>query len=253
MKMNFFSVLLVMLTMLSFGKILFLFDRIMINTANIETRVTSIFMLDNAIASPDVKKEDPLVMDDSLIKSIKDAKTEKNNLISSKDSAGHVNSSGKTKTPLVNEGIENILDVGLTGDEIKLLKELSKRREKLDQYEHELSEKESLLNTTEEKLEGKMADLKNMQDKVNGLLKQLDAKSSLRVKSLAKIYENMKPQEAAKIFDELEMPILLEVMHNMKEIKVAPIIAQMNPSRAKEVSLEFTKLSPETQNIFGQP
>ncbi len=250
MKVNFFSVILVMLTMLSFGKVLFLFDRIMINTANIDTKVTSIFMLDSAVASPENSKEDSLITEDSLIQSIKDAKEEKHNLIAGKDSAGQVNSSGKTKTPIANNGTENILDIGLTGDEIKLLKELSKRRDKLDQYERELSEKESLIKSSEEKLESKMTDLKNLQNKVDALLKQLDAKSSLRVKSLAKIYESMKPQEAAKIFDELEMPILLEIMHNMKEIKVAPIIAQMNPSRAKEVSLEFAKLSSETDNIL---
>jgi flagellar motility protein MotE (MotC chaperone) len=59
----------------------------------------------------------------------------------------------------------------------------------------------------------------------------------------------MKSQDAAKIFDELDMPILLEIIRNMKEPKVGPIIAQMNPVKAKEVSLEFAKISDGIESI----
>ena len=51
----------------------------------------------------------------------------------------------------------------------------------------------------------------------------------------------MKPRDAAKIFDELEMPVLLQVVSNMKEIKVAPVIASMNPARARDLSIELAR------------
>jgi flagellar motility protein MotE (MotC chaperone) len=51
----------------------------------------------------------------------------------------------------------------------------------------------------------------------------------------------MKPREAAKIFDELDMSMLVAIVTRMKEVRSAPIIASMNPSKAKELSIELTK------------
>ncbi|MFY7962270.1 MAG: magnesium transporter MgtE N-terminal domain-containing protein, partial [Elsteraceae bacterium] len=44
---------------------------------------------------------------------------------------------------------------------------------------------------------------------------------------------SMKPKEAAQIFDKLEMDVLLGVAQRMKEGKVAPILASMQPEKAK--------------------
>jgi len=51
----------------------------------------------------------------------------------------------------------------------------------------------------------------------------------------------MKPKDAARIFEELDMEVLLEVVERMKERKTAPILAQMNPQRAKTVTLELAQ------------
>ena len=51
----------------------------------------------------------------------------------------------------------------------------------------------------------------------------------------------MKPKDAARIFEELDMEVLLEVIERMKERKTAPILAQMNPQRAKTVTLELAQ------------
>ena len=72
-------------------------------------------------------------------------------------------------------------------------------------------------------------------------MKGYDAQENAKFQSLVKIYENMKPREAAKIFDELDMPMLIQIVTRMKEIRVAPIIAAMNPSKAKELSIELSK------------
>src|SRR3546814_4430099 len=57
-----------------------------------------------------------------------------------------------------------------------------------------------------------------------------------QMQSLVKIYESMKPKDAARIFEELDMEVLLEVVERMKERKTAPILAEMNPERAKTVT-----------------
>ncbi len=45
-----------------------------------------------------------------------------------------------------------------------------------------------------------------------GLLAQYNDKEDSKIRSLVKIYENMKAKDAARIFNEMEMPILLEVI-----------------------------------------
>ena len=51
----------------------------------------------------------------------------------------------------------------------------------------------------------------------------------------------MKPKDAARIFEELDMAVLLDVIERMKERKTAPILAQMNPRRAKAITLELAQ------------
>lgn len=125
--------------------------------------------------------------------------------------------------------------------EVKLLQELSKRREILDKALVDVNVKEQVLKVTEDKINQKLVQLKAMQDKIDDLMKQYNDKERLKIMSLVKIYENMKPKDAAKIFDELDMPVLIQVVSNMKELKAAPVIASMNPTKARDLSTELAK------------
>ena len=59
---------------------------------------------------------------------------------------------------------------------------------------------------------------------------------------MCEIYENMKPKEAARIFEALEMDTLLEVAERMKERKLAPIMAKMHPEKARDMTVELSRL-----------
>jgi flagellar motility protein MotE (MotC chaperone) len=50
---------------------------------------------------------------------------------------------------------------------------------------------------------------------------------------LVHVYETMKPRDAATIFDALDMQVLLGVLDRMAERKAAPILAAMQPDRAR--------------------
>jgi flagellar motility protein MotE (MotC chaperone) len=130
---------------------------------------------------------------------------------------------------------------GYSKEEIKVLQELSNRRQTLDKTEESLNMRENVLKATENKLDQKVSELKSLQNQVSELMKGYDEKENIKYLSLVKIYENMKPREAAKIFDELDMNMLVAIVTRMKEVRVAPIIASMNPSKAKELSIELTK------------
>ena len=56
-----------------------------------------------------------------------------------------------------------------------------------------------------------------------------------------KIYSNMKPKHAARVFDELDLPIAIEVVRRMSANASAPILAAMSTSKAKAITAALAK------------
>lgn len=131
-----------------------------------------------------------------------------------------------------------------TGAELQVLQSLAKRRQELDRRAAEQSTRENVLVAAERRIEEKIAALKKLEVRIKGLLKQHDDESEAQLKSLVKVYETMKPKEAARILEELEMPILIEMTERMREQKMAPILAKMNPAKAKELTVELATRRP---------
>jgi len=129
----------------------------------------------------------------------------------------------------------------MTDEELVLLQSLSQRREELEQRAREIDEREVLLKAAEQRIEQRIGELERLQTSIEGLLVEHDEQTETQMQSLVKIYESMKPKDAARIFEELDMEVLLEVIERMKERKTAPILAQMNPQRAKTVTLELAQ------------
>lgn len=125
--------------------------------------------------------------------------------------------------------------------ELNILQSLAARREKLEKMEEEVHTKENLLEATEVRLGKRIEEIKTLEQNVRTLLAQYEKQEEANIRSLVKIYENMKPKDAARIFDELEMPVLLMVADSMSERKAAPILAKMDPMKAKELTVELSE------------
>lgn len=130
----------------------------------------------------------------------------------------------------------------LTQTEIDLLQQLAERRDILDNREGEINQRFGMLKAAESRIDKKVAELKLFQDTISKLIKTYDAQQDAKMGSLVKIYEAMKPKDAALIFQELDMETLLLVAERMKERKLAPIMAKMNPARATEITVELSRL-----------
>ena len=120
--------------------------------------------------------------------------------------------------------------------EIEVLQKLSDRRAALDRRAQEMSQQEVVLKAAEQRVDEKLAKLKSMEQEIGGLVDKEAQQGDERLKGLVKIYETMKPREAARIFEELDTPTVLDVIGQMKEAKAAPILASMDPGRAKTVT-----------------
>lgn len=120
---------------------------------------------------------------------------------------------------------------------MELFQDLSSRRDDLESRERELVMREALLRAAEQEIDQKYKELISLREEIQSLLKTQSEEEEKRIASLVKIYEGMKAKSAARIFDTLDMGVLLQVLGQMSERKSAPIIAAMNPERARSVTI----------------
>jgi flagellar motility protein MotE (MotC chaperone) len=118
-----------------------------------------------------------------------------------------------------------------------LLERLQERRQELDARARELDVRESLLAAAEKKLESKTAEQKPSGGKSGGVGRKDDPDA--RFKGVVTMYETMKPKEAAKIFDRLDIRVLLEVASQINPRVMSAILAQMTPEAAERLTVEL--------------
>lgn len=129
----------------------------------------------------------------------------------------------------------------LTQTEMDVLHKLADRRAVLDGRERDIERREAMLKAAESQIDRKISEMKTLQGTIEGLLRQYNEQEDNKMRSLVKIYENMKPKDAARIFEQLDMGILLEVVERMKEQRVAPVLAEMDPSKARLLTSELAQ------------
>lgn len=121
-----------------------------------------------------------------------------------------------------------------------LLERLQARREELDARSRELDLRETMLKAAEKKMDPPPGGApKADQAKSGAADERKDDSETARFKSLVTMYEAMKPKDAAKIFDRLDIKVLIEVASQMKPQQMAAVLAQMNPEAAERLTVEL--------------
>lgn len=145
----------------------------------------------------------------------------------------------KSKAPKWRDASDSDFDVSHV--KMELFEDLSRRRKGLDKYEKNLHMREALLKATEQELDRKYNELSKLRQEIEALLDTQSKEESKRVERLVKIYEGMKPKDAARIFDTLDIDVLLSVVSGMSERKVSPVLAAMNPERVRTITILLVK------------
>lgn len=138
--------------------------------------------------------------------------------------------------------------------EIEILQDLRARRQELDEREQALDQREGILLAAESRLDERLVELRSVQSEIETLISTYNQQQDEELTQLITIYEKMKAKEAAAIFNQLDLPILLDVIQGMKETKSAPILARMQPARARELTMELAKREemPDLGRTNGQ-
>jgi len=127
-------------------------------------------------------------------------------------------------------------EAGLSPAELQQLQNLGARRTQLDQRESDLSTQIALLAAAEAKVDAKMKALSGLKADVQGLLAQADGREAGEVDRLVKVFEGMKPQDAAARMAILEDSVRLPIAAKMKERSLSAIVGKMSPQDAKKLT-----------------
>lgn len=140
----------------------------------------------------------------------------------------------------------------MSNAEIEVLQQLSERRKELEKRAAKLDEREQVLKAAEKRLKQDIKRLENLKSEIESLLIDYDEQEDKQVKRLVNIYSNMDEEAAARIFENLEMDILLKVVDRMNERRTAPILAEMQSEKAKELTQKLAERKdlpvPQVQN-----
>jgi len=120
-----------------------------------------------------------------------------------------------------------------------VLESLNQRRQELEARARELDVRENLLAATEKRIEARLAEIKEAEARINATVHKKDEAEAARFKGLVSMYENMKPKDAAKIFDRLDMRVLIELAAQINPRRMSDILAQMSPDVAERLTGEI--------------
>lgn len=127
----------------------------------------------------------------------------------------------------------------ISAAERAILERLQERRHELDQRARELDVRETLLQEKEKRVEAQLNELKETEMRINAAMQKKEEADTARFKSLVTMYENMKAKDAAKIFDRLDMRVLIEVASLINPRRMSDIMAQMSPEAAEHLTVEL--------------
>jgi flagellar motility protein MotE (MotC chaperone) len=132
-----------------------------------------------------------------------------------------------------------------------VLLELRQRRQELEARDAALAARESVLVAAEQKLTARVAELQALQKKLEALEAARKEREDASWQGLVKLYEAMKPRDAATIFNDLDVPILLQVVDRMKEAKAAPVLAAMQPDKARDLTAKLAHMRTQRDSQTG--
>ena len=123
-----------------------------------------------------------------------------------------------------------------------VLLDLRARRTVLEGREQAMAAREAIQVAAERRLTERVAELTALQTRLEQLDQTRRERDDANWHGLVKTYEAMRPRDAAAILNELETPVLLQVLDRMKEAKAALVLAAMVPDRARTATIGLAQM-----------
>jgi flagellar motility protein MotE (MotC chaperone) len=129
----------------------------------------------------------------------------------------------------------------VSASEKAILERLQSRRQELEARAREIDIRESLLKAAEQRIQAKTEEMKAIEQRISAVNGQKSEADNARFKSIVTMYEGMKPKDAAKVFDRLEMSVLIEIASQIAPRKMSDILGLMQPESAERLTVELAR------------
>ncbi len=126
-----------------------------------------------------------------------------------------------------------------TGEELNHLMRLAERKKELDAREEELNRMETEMSKQKEELQKKVTDLEKMRNSISTILEERVKGDDQKIDTLVQFYSNMKPPQAAKIFETLDEDLAVQILGRMKKKNAAEVLNLMKADKAQTFTEKF--------------
>lgn len=146
-------------------------------------------------------------------------------------------------------------DGQLLESERNVLTRLAERRKQIEKFEQELAVRERLIEVAENRIESRIAELKAIEQRLQAQAKEEGEDVPDGLSNIVVMYEAMKPKDAARIFNTLDLGVLVSVVEQMKPRTMSAVLAAMDPMAAQNLTLKLAGRSAmrksEVENELG--
>ncbi len=128
-----------------------------------------------------------------------------------------------------------------------MLRGLDEKKKNIAKESEDLGKRKKELERYEEQIDEKLVQLKKLKEQINSDFALLDKKKSekeiaqetefeKRLNSLVKTYAGMKPKNAAKIVDKMELEVARKIFSRMRETSASAILANVDSAKAAKIT-----------------
>lgn len=118
-----------------------------------------------------------------------------------------------------------------------LMAAIREREAQLDADAARMADRAQTLNVAEAKLAEQLAAFEKAQKQLEATLASADKAAEKDIDRMTTVYENMKPAEAARILDRMDVSFAAGLLSRMRPELAAQVMSGMNPDSAYAVTL----------------
>lgn len=118
---------------------------------------------------------------------------------------------------------------------------LEQKEQELQRKEQQLQQEEKHLQQMKKEVEQKLQELIAIQKEIQSFRSEKAENKNASIRSLAQIYGTMKPKEAAKLLENMDEKLVVNLLSTMKANEAAEILSIMDFKKAAKISEALTQ------------
>lgn len=125
------------------------------------------------------------------------------------------------------------------GIDFDFVRDFKERKKALDQKEEELKAWEAEIQTQKSDLDTKIAEIQKIRNDISAQLEERVKADQAKIDTLVQVYSQMKPSQAAKVFESLDEDLAVDILSKMKKKSAADILNLLKADKAQVLSEKY--------------